>query len=293
MEQDDKEVFLLRAESAEDKPDYCMALYAVSTGEINLPAEYEDYADVFSEAEAARFPDSTRVEHSIPIEEGKEVPFGPIYKLSANELRVLREYIDSSMAKGWIQRSESPAGSPILFVPKKDGTLRLCVDYRGLNRVTVKNRHPLPLISEILDRLSGAERYSVIDLRDAYHRIRVAPKDCWKTAFRTRYGHFEYKVMPFGLTNAPATFQAYINEALTGLLDVICIAYLDDIVIYSYDENQHADDVRKVLERLRQYGLFAKLSKCVFNTIEIDFVGYHIGTAGISMDMRRVITIKE
>ena len=154
------------------------------------------------------------------------------------------------MRKGWITPSTSPAGAPILFVPKKDGTLRLCVDYRGLNAVTVKNRYPLPLITEILDRLVGAKFYTKLDLRDAYHRIRIRVGDEWKTAFRTRYGHFEYRVMPFGLTNAPATFQAYINTAMHGLLDEFCIVYLDDILIYSETEEEHRQHVCAVLERL-------------------------------------------
>jgi hypothetical protein len=118
----------------------------------------------------------------------------------------LKAYLDKALQNGWIQRSTSEARAPILFVLKKDGTLRLCVDYRGLNEITVKNRHPLPLISETLDRLIGAAWFTTLDLKDAYHRIPIKPADRWKTAFRTRYGHFEYCVMPFGLTNALATF---------------------------------------------------------------------------------------
>ena len=128
--------------------------------------------------------------HEIEIGEA-EPPHGPIYALSAVELKALREYLDSSLKKGWIRHSISPAGAPILFVPKKDGGLRLCVDYRGLNKITVKNRHPLPLIGEMLDRLQGAKLFTKLDLRNAYHRIRIKPGDEWKTAFRTRYGHFE------------------------------------------------------------------------------------------------------
>jgi hypothetical protein len=118
-------------------------------------------------------------------------------------------------------------------VPKKDGTLRLCVDYRGLNKVTKKNRLALPLIGETLDRLSGAVKFTKLDMTNAYHRIRIRRGDEWKTAFRTRYGHFEYRVMPFGLCNAPATFQSYINRALLGYLDVFCVVYLDDVLIFS------------------------------------------------------------
>ena len=155
----------------------CVELNAMDTQDITLPPEYAEYAEVFSEEEAAKFPDSTRVEHSIPVEEGAEVPYGPIYSLSANELRVLREYIKSSLVKGWIRLSKSPTGALILFVPKKDEGLRLYVDYRGLNRVTVKNRHSLPLISKTLNRLSGARRFTRLDLHNAYYRIRIKRED--------------------------------------------------------------------------------------------------------------------
>ena len=248
---------------------------------------------MFSEEGAAGLPFETKIQHTIPIEEGKDVAYGPIYALSAEELRVLREYLDKYLARGWIRKSESPAGAPILFVPKKDGGLRLCVDYRALNKVTIKNRHPLPLISETLDRLGGAAVYTKLDLRDAYHRIPIAEKDIWKTAFRTRYGHFEYTVMPFGLTNAPATFQAYINKALGDLLDVICVVYLDDILIFSKSETEHAEHVRQVLERLRQYSLYVKLSKCAFSVKEVEFLGFIVSTAGVKMDPSRVVAIQE
>lgn len=147
-------------------------------------------------------------------------------------------------------------------MPKKDGTLRLCVDYRGLNKVTVKNRYLLPLMGEILDRVNGAKVFSKIDLKDAYYRIRIRPGDEWKTAFRTRYGHYEYLVMLFGLTNAPAAFQAYINQALRGLVDDFCIVYLDDILIFSKTEEEHVEYLKLVCERLRIAELYAKPSKC-------------------------------
>jgi hypothetical protein len=151
----------------------------------------------------------------------------------------------------------------------------------------------LPLISETLDRLSGAKRFTRLDLRDAYHRIYIKRGDEWKTAFRTRYGHFEYTVMPFGLTNAPATFQSYINQALTGYLDIICIAFLDDIMVYSERVKDHIEHVLKILERLKQYSLYAKLSKCLFSVIEVEFLGYIMGVAGVLMDLRRVATIRD
>jgi hypothetical protein len=137
-------------------------------------------------------------------------------------------------------------------VPKSDGIIRLCVDYRGLNKVTIKDQYPIPLVSEMLDRLSKAKIYTKLDLRDAYHRLRIRKGDEWKTAFKTRYGHYEYNVMPFGLANAPATFQSYVHQALGGLVDRTCVVYLDDILIYSEHEEDHDRHVEDVLERLIQ-----------------------------------------
>ena len=174
--------------------------------------------------------------------------------------------------------------APILFVPKKDGGLRLCVDYRGLNSVTVKNRHPLPLITETLDRLCGSKVFTKLDLKDAYHRLRIKSGDEWKTAFRTRYSYFEYLVIPFGLANAPATFQAYINRALIGLVDVICVVYLDDILIYSAEPADHWKHVKQVLERLRQFQLYTNLKKCQFYTKRVEFLRFIVSTDNVSMD---------
>jgi hypothetical protein len=200
-----------------------------------LPSEYEEYSDVFSKVEADHLPQHGVQDHAIDLDEGQQLPFGPIYNLSASELAVLREYLATNLEKGFIQPSVSPAGAPILFVKKKGGGLRLCVDYRALNRITIKNRYPLPLIGKALDRLSEAKVFTKLDIHAAYNAIRIREGDEWKTAFRTRYGHYEYRVMPFGLSNAPATFQAYINTTLSDLLDRTCIVYLDDILIYSED----------------------------------------------------------
>jgi hypothetical protein len=208
-------------------------------------------------------------------------------------LEVLKAYLEESLAKGFIRQSTSPAGAPILFVPKKDGTLRLCVDYRGLNAVTVKNRYPLPLIGEIMDRVNGATVFSKIDLKDAYHKIRIQEGDEWKTAFRTRYGHFEYLVMPFGLTNAPATFQAYINQALRGLVDSCCIVYLDDILIFSRSKEEHAIHLQQICQRLREFELYGNPKKCEFYKEQMEFLGFIINKDGIQMDPQRIRTIQE
>jgi hypothetical protein len=257
-------------------------------GLAELPPEFREYIAVFDYKDPASLPRARGAVHSIPIEEGKKPPFQPLYNLSHTELATLREYLDTALANGWIRRSESPAGAPVLFVPKKDGSLRLCVDYRGLNAITIKNRCPLPLISETLDRLSGSVVFSKLDLKDAYHRIGIEGKDTWKTAFRTRYGHFEYLVMPFGLTNAPATFQAYINKALAGYVDDFCVVYLDDILIYSSSREKHVEHVRKVLERLQQFALYANRKKCTFFTQEVEFLGFIVSPQGVTMDESRV-----
>lgn len=268
-----------------------VASVSIGTAPMEIPEEYRDFKDVFSAEDASLLPDEGGAFHAIEIT--ADPPYGPIYPLSAVQLRILREYLEENLRRGWITPSTSPAGAPVLFVPKKDGTLRLCVDYRGLNRVTIKNRHPLPLIDEMLDRLAGAKYYTRLDLRDAYHRIRIKVGDEWKTAFRTRYGHFEYRVMPFGLANAPATFQAYINRTLHGLIDTTCIVFLDDILIYSKTEEEHQRHVREVLARLRQYKLYAKLSKCAFKTKKVEFLGFIVGEDGVSVDPDRIRTITE
>ena len=171
-----------------------------------IPECYKDLVDVFSKNESQSLPPHRgHLDHHIPLEDGAKPVFGPIYNLSELELKVLKEYVEDKLKKGHIRPSTSPFGSPVLFVKKADGSLRLCVDYRALNRMTIKNRYPLPLTIEIMDRIKGATQFTRLDVRDAFNRIRVAEGDEWKTAFRTRYGHFEYLVMPFGLCNAPAT----------------------------------------------------------------------------------------
>jgi transposase InsO family protein len=257
----------------------------------SLPPALRQFDDVFTPENAGILPRHKATDHAIDLIEGAEPPYGPLYPLSQAELGELRRYLDENLAKGFIRPSKSPAGAPILFVPKKDGSLRLCVDYRGLNKVSVKNRFALPLVSEILDRIAGATVFSKIDVKDAYYRIRIKENDEWKTAFRTKYGHYEYLVMPFGLTNAPATFQHYINTALHGLVDVFCVVYLDDILVFSRSAPEHHDHLAQILERMRAAELYANPAKCSFYQEEVEFLGFILSPKGISMDPRRVETI--
>ncbi|SAL96256.1 hypothetical protein [Absidia glauca] len=258
-----------------------------------IPHKYKDYFGAFSEEEANNLPDHKASDHHIPLVEGTQPPFGPIYSLSRDELTELSNYITANLKNGFIRQSTSPAGAPIMFVKKKDGSLRLCVDYRGLNKITIKNRYPLPLINEMIDRLSSSSIFTKLDIRNAYHRVRIAKGDEWKTAFRTRYGHFEYLVMPFGLTNAPASFQALINNVLREFLDICVVVYLDDILVFSTNQEDHDHHVKRVLKCLRDAGLYIKAEKCEFDKSEVEFLGFRIGAAGVSMDPAKVKTITD
>src|SRR5271155_2978718 len=205
----------------------------------SVPEEYHDFADVFNKKKADTLPPHRPYNLKINLEEGSSPPVGHMYSVSQSELQTLREFIDEHLRIGFIRHSSSPYGAPILFVRKKDGSLRLCVDYRGLNKITKKDRYPLPLVSDLLNTAGKARIYTSLDLRHAYHLVRVTEGDEWKTTFRTRYGSFEWLVMPFGLSNAPASFQRFMNDIFGDLLDVCVIIHLDDILIYSDDPKEH------------------------------------------------------
>src|SRR5436190_7368487 len=288
------EVYLLRLDEIHSLPEYLSAIQEVAPETPDIPEEYRDLAEVFSKAKSEELPPHRGpLDHAIPLEPNSKPVFGPIYNLSETELQVLKRIHDENLRKGFIRPSTSPFGSPVLFVKKPDGSLRLCIDYRALNRITIKNRYPLPLISELLDRLKGAKFFTKLDVREAFNRLRIAHGDEFKTAFRTRYGHFEYLVMPFGLCNAPGSFQAYINDVIREYLDKFAVAYLDDILIYSNTLEEHIEHVRLVLKKLFAHGLFVKLEKCEFHVQKISFLGFVISPEGISMDPARISTISD
>jgi hypothetical protein len=256
-----------------------------------VPREYHDYMDVFSETLARELPPHRDYDHQIELEENTTPPHGKLYNMSEVELKTLKDYLDDMLDKGFIRPSKSPAGAPVLFVKKKDGSLRLCVDYRGLNKITRKNRYPIPRIETLVDQLRSAKVYSKIDLRVGYNNVRIAEGDEWKTAFRTRYGAFEYLVMPFGLTNAPATFQHLMNDIFHDLVDVNVVVYLDDILIYSGNLEQHRAHVREVLQRLRKANLHARPEKCDFHTATVEYLGVIVSPDGIAMDPSKIQAI--
>ena len=204
-----------------------------------VPEAYHDFLDVFSEAQANTLPPHRKYDLDIPLQPGTSPPWGPIYSMSAPELTAMKTYVKEYLANGFIRPSKSPAAAPVMFVKRPDGKLRLVVDYRGLNKVTVKNRYPLPLIPEMLDRLHRAKVFTKIDLRNAYHQVRVQAGDEWKTAFRCREGHFEFQVCPQGPTNAPAMFQHFMNDILRAHLDLTAVGILDDVIIFFEDPALH------------------------------------------------------
>jgi len=256
-----------------------------------VPLEYCDYADIFSKAKASELPPHHDYDLKIKLEEGTSPPLGTLYSLSPVELSALQTFIDENLNTGFIRPTASSHAAPVLFVKKKDGSLLLCIDFRGLNKITKKDRYPLPLIYDLLDSPSRAKIYSKIDLQHAYHLVRIAPGDEWKTAFRTCYGSYEWLVMPFGLTNAPAAFQWFVNTVFADMLDVCVVVYLENILIYSEDMESHQQHVREVLHRLRLHGLFAKPEKCEFHSDSVEYLGYRLSPDGLTMSPDKIQTI--
>ena len=251
-----------------------------------------EFSDVFADLPPG-LPPAHAVDHTIEVEPGSLPAWRPTYRMSPLELSEVRKQLDDLLSKGYIQPSVSPYGAPILFVRKKEGSLRMCVDYRALNKMTIKNRYPLPRTDELLDQLHGATILTKLDLQSGYHQVRVSEADVPKTAFRTRYGHYEFKVLPFGLTNAPATFMAFMNDVLRPFLDKFVVVFLDDILIYSKTPEDHAKHLRLVLQKLREHRLFAKQSKCEFFLPEVEFLGHVVGADGVKMDERKVAAVRD
>ncbi|GBG89561.1 hypothetical protein CBR_g49350 [Chara braunii] len=237
------------------------------------------YGDV-SEGPHGVVPDRP-IRHEIILEDGAVPPRGCIYRMSEEELSVLRVQLDDLLEKGWIRPSSLPYGAPVLFVRKKNKDLRLCIDYRKLNTQTVKNAGPLPRIDDLLERLGGAKFFSKLDLKSGYHELESRQEDRYKTAFKTQYGHFEWLVMAFGLTNAPATFQAAMTTEFRHMLDRFVLIYLDDILVYSRSLDKHVEHLRTVLERLRQAKYKANRDKCEFARQELEYLGHYVTPQGI------------
>ncbi|KAK5773358.1 hypothetical protein PVK06_049664 [Gossypium arboreum] len=221
----------------------------------------------------------------------ESVPVVSPYRMAPTELKELKTQLQELTDRGFARPSFSPWGAPVLFVKKKDGTMRMCIDYRQLNKVTIKNKYPLPRIDDLFDQLKGASVFSKIDLRSGYYQLRVRDSDIPKTAFRTRYGHYEFLVMPFGLTNAPAVFMDLMNRIFRQYLDRLVVVFIDDILVYSRDEIEHTEHLRLVLQILRDKQLYAKFSKCEFWLREVSFLGHVVSASGIRVDPSKISAI--
>jgi predicted aspartyl protease len=248
----------------------------------------QEYNDLFPAELPKHLPIARTVDHRIDIIPGSAPAFKQVYRASPVENDAIKKHLDELLEKGLVQPSKSPYGAPVLMVKKPDGTFRFCVDYRALNAITIKNSYPLPRVDELFDRLEGARHFSSLDLLTGYWQIRVANEDVEKTAFRTRYGHYEWRVLPMGLMNAPATFMRLMNDIFRKYLDDFVIVFLDDILIYSKTLEDHRKHVRIVLDLLRENKLWAKKSKCHFFQDHIQFLGHQIDRHGMHMMEKKV-----
>ncbi|KAK8980910.1 hypothetical protein V6N11_048039 [Hibiscus sabdariffa] len=249
-----------------------------------------DFPGVFPE-ELPGLPPDREVEFVIETHaDSAPVSISP-YRMAPKELKELKTQLQELLDRGFIRPSTSPWGAPVLFVKKKDESLRMCIDYRQLNKMTVKNKYPLPRIDDLFDQLRGATVFSKIDLRSGYYQLKVREQDVLKTAFRTRYGHYEFLVMPFGLTNAPAAFMDLMNRVFHEYLDQFVVVFIDDILVYSRTEEDHDSHLRLVLQTLLENQLYAKLSKCEFWIREVVFLGHVVSSEGIRVDPKKVEAI--
>ncbi|KAK3509680.1 hypothetical protein QTP70_008429 [Hemibagrus guttatus] len=266
---------------------------AIPAAHGHIPHAYADFKEVFSEENAARLPSHQVWDCAIDLLPNTSPPRGRIYPLSLPEAKAMEDYIEAALAAGHIRPSTSPAAAEFFFVGKKDGGLWPCIDYRGLNAITVQYPYPLPLVPAVLEQLRGARYFTKLDLRSTYNLVRIRKGNEWKTAFHTTHGHYEYRVMPFGLTNAPAVFQALINGVFQDLLGKGVIAYIDDILVYSTSMEEHVRHVWEVLSRLQRHHLYIKLEKCEFQRTTVTFLGYVISRQGVEMDAVKVRAVTE
>ncbi|MCO5599478.1 hypothetical protein L7F22_053582 [Adiantum nelumboides] len=250
-----------------------------------------EYSDVFISDLPPGLPPTRDVQHRIDVLPGTKPMSKPPYRRSAGEAKEVESQLADYLARGFIRPSASPWTSPILLVKKKDGFMCMCIDYRGLNAITIKNKYPLPRVDELFDQLHGAQYFTKIDLCLRYHQVRILSEDISKTAFRTRFGHFEFLVMPFGLTNAPTTFMTLMDSVLRPYLGKFTVVFLDDILNYSKTKDEHIEHLQLVFEQLQTHALYAKTSKCNFFQTEIHYLGHVISYSGIKMDTDKVIAI--
>jgi hypothetical protein len=267
------------------------AFYSIDDTSIALPSTIakllQEHMDVFPSEIPPGLPPVRGIEHKIDLIRGASLPNRATYRTNPKETKEIQHWVQDLLDRGYIRESLSPCSVPVSLVPKKDGTWRMCVHCRAINNIIIRYKYHIPRLDDMLDELSGSIVYSKI----GYHQIRMSLGDEWKTAFKTKFGLYEWLVMPFGLTNAPSTFMRLMNEVLRAFIGKFVVIYFDDILIYSKSHDDHIEHLRVVFDVLRDARLFGNLEKCTFSIDRVSFLGYVLKLQGIEMDEAKNVAI--